>query len=102
PAQDLGKKHNNHRLFRCNFSQDLLAPSTHATELRHRCARPGYLRWVFGEAAVIAKRDHTVIGPLAQRLEAKMNGDTFKAINVYIRRQTSHESGKILPGIWNF
>jgi hypothetical protein len=38
----LEKKHNNHRLFRCNFSQDLLAPSTHATELRHRCARPGY------------------------------------------------------------
>ena len=30
-----------------------------------------YLRWAFGEAAVIAKRDHAVIGPLAQRLEAK-------------------------------
>jgi hypothetical protein len=28
-----------------------------------------YLRWAFGEAAVIAKRDHTLIGPLAQRLE---------------------------------
>ena len=25
-----------------------------------------YLRWAFGEAAVIAKRDHTLIGPLAK------------------------------------
>ena len=40
-----------------------------------------YLRWAFGEAAVIAKRDHTVIGPLAQRLEAKM-GNKFKANTV--------------------
>jgi transposase len=41
-----------------------------------------YLRWAFGEAAVIAKRDHAVIGPLAQRLEAKMNGNKFKANTV--------------------
>ena len=41
-----------------------------------------YLRWAFGEAAVIAKRDHTVIGPLAQRLEARMNGNKFKANTV--------------------
>lgn len=41
-----------------------------------------YLRWAFGEAAVIAKRDHQVIGPLAQRLEAKMNGNKFKANTV--------------------
>ena len=31
---------------------------------------------------MIAKRDHAVIGPLAQRLEAKMNGNKFKANTV--------------------
>jgi transposase len=41
-----------------------------------------YLRWAFGEAAVIAKRDHATIAPLAQRLEAKMNGNKFKANTV--------------------
>ncbi len=41
-----------------------------------------YLRWAFGEAAVIAKRDHAVISPLAQRLEAQMNGNKFKANTV--------------------
>src|SRR5215471_15051981 len=41
-----------------------------------------YLRWAFGEAAVIAKRDHCVLGPLAQRLEARFNGNKFKANTV--------------------
>ena len=41
-----------------------------------------YLRWAFGEAAVIAKRDHKLIGPLAQRLEARMGGNKFKANTV--------------------
>ena len=41
-----------------------------------------YLRWAFGEAAVIAKRDHPVIGPLAQRLEAPREGNKFKANTV--------------------
>jgi transposase len=41
-----------------------------------------YLRWAFGEAAVIAKRDHAIIGPLAQRLEARMSGNKFKANTV--------------------
>jgi len=41
-----------------------------------------YLRWSFGEAAVIAKRDHHLIAPMAQRLEAKMNGNKFKANTV--------------------
>ncbi len=41
-----------------------------------------YLRWAFGEAAVIAKRDHSIIGPLAQRLEAKNGGNKFKANTV--------------------
>jgi transposase len=48
-----------------------------------RGARLGnpYLRWAFGEAAVIAKRDHAVIGPLSQGLEARM-GNKFKANTV--------------------
>jgi len=41
-----------------------------------------YLRWAFGEAAVIAKRNHYVIAPLAQRLEAQMNGNKFKSNTV--------------------
>ena len=41
-----------------------------------------YLRWAFGEAAIIAKRDHSVIGPLAQRLEGRFNGNKFKANTV--------------------
>jgi transposase len=41
-----------------------------------------YLRWAFGEAAVIAKRDHAVIGPLSQSLEARMGGNKFKANTV--------------------
>ena len=41
-----------------------------------------YLRWAFGEAAVIAKRDHYLIGPLSQRLEAQMNGNKFKSNTV--------------------
>jgi len=41
-----------------------------------------YLRWAFGEAAVIAKRDHKLIGPLAQGLEARMGGNKFKANTV--------------------
>ena len=40
-----------------------------------------YLRCAFGEAAVIAKRDPFVIGPLAQRLEARLN-NKFKANTV--------------------
>ncbi|MBA4149040.1 MAG: hypothetical protein H0X66_13060 [Verrucomicrobia bacterium] len=41
-----------------------------------------YLRWAFGEAAVIAKRDHAIIGPLSQQLEARMGGNKFKANTV--------------------
>ena len=41
-----------------------------------------YLRWAFGEAAVIAKRDHHRIRPLAQSLEARMGGNKFKANTV--------------------
>jgi transposase len=38
-----------------------------------------YLRWAFGEAAVIAKRDHHFFAPLAQQLTARLNGNKFKA-----------------------
>jgi transposase len=41
-----------------------------------------YLRWAFGEAAVIAKRDHFRLRPLAQQLEARMGGNKFKANTV--------------------
>src|SRR5262249_37202006 len=41
-----------------------------------------YLRWAFGQAAVIAKRDHYVIGPLSKRLEAQMHGNKFKSNTV--------------------
>jgi transposase len=41
-----------------------------------------YLRWAFGEAAVIAKRDHHLVRPLSQRLEAQMNGNKFKSNTV--------------------
>jgi hypothetical protein len=50
--------------------------------LRGAKLRNPYLRWAFGEAAVISKRDHAVLGPLAQRLEARMNGNKFKANTV--------------------
>jgi hypothetical protein len=39
-------------------------------------------RWAFGEAAVIAKRDHAVLRPLSQALEARMGGNKFKANSV--------------------
>jgi transposase len=63
-----------------------------------------YLRWAFGEAAVlplrrpcrlrsaafkrgrsaprVAKRDHAIIGPMSQRLEARFQGNKFKANTV--------------------
>ena len=37
-----------------------------------------YLRWAFGEAAVIAKRDHHLFAPMAQRLLAQFQGNKFK------------------------
>ena len=41
-----------------------------------------YLRWAFGEAAVIAKRDHYLVGPLSQRLEVQLGGNKFKSNTV--------------------
>jgi transposase len=41
-----------------------------------------YLRWAFGQAAVIAKRDRERFGPLVQSLEARMHGHKLKANTV--------------------
>jgi transposase len=41
-----------------------------------------YLRWAFGEAAVIAKRDSSLLGPLSKHLESRMGGNKFKANTV--------------------
>src|SRR5436189_2598203 len=50
------------------------------------CAAPSWATptcvGTFGEAAVIAKRDHFRIRPLAQQLEARMEGNKFKANTV--------------------
>lgn len=68
-----------------SYSRLVKGPGASAGKIKGlRGAKLGnpYLRWAFGEAAVIAKRDHAVIGPLAQRLEARMNGNKFKANTV--------------------
>src|SRR5664280_1252098 len=63
------------------------APVLHLATLRSAGPHPvpstgPYLRWAFGQSAVIAKRDHHLIAPLAQRLEARMGGNKFKANTV--------------------
>ncbi|MGB7546113.1 MAG: IS110 family transposase [Terracidiphilus sp.] len=65
----------------CRLVKGTVASAGKIKGLRGAKLGNAYLRWVFGEAAVIAKRDHTVIGPLAQRLEAKL-GNKFKANTV--------------------
>jgi transposase len=66
----------------CRLVKGTVASAGKIKGLRGAKLGNAYLRWAFGEAAVIAKRDHAVIGPLAQRLEAKMNGNKFKANTV--------------------
>jgi len=66
----------------CRLVKGTLASAGKIKGLRGAKLGNPYLRWSFGEAAVIAKRDHAVIGPLAQRLEARMNGNKFKAHTV--------------------
>jgi transposase len=66
----------------CRLVKGTVASAGKIKGLRGAKLGDPYLRWAFGEAAVIAKRDHAVIGPLAQRLEAKMNGNKFKANTV--------------------
>jgi transposase len=65
----------------CRLVKGTVASAGKLKGLRGAKLGNAYLRWAFGEAAVIAKRDHTVIGPLAQRLEAKL-GNKFKANTV--------------------
>jgi transposase len=66
----------------CRLVKGTVASAGKIKGLRGAKLGNAYLRWAFGEAAVIAKRDHATIGPLAQRLEAKMNGNKFKANTV--------------------
>ncbi len=66
----------------CRLVKGTVASAGRIKGLRGAKLGNPYLRWAFGEAAVIAKRDHYRIGPLAQRLEAKMNGNKFKANTV--------------------
>ncbi len=66
----------------CRLVQGTVASAGKIKGLRGAKLGNAYLRWVFGEAAVIAKRDHEVIGPLAQRLEARLGGNKFKANTV--------------------
>src|ERR1022692_4599609 len=66
----------------CRLVKGTVASAGQIKGLRGAKLGNPYLRWAFGEAAVIAKRDPLVIGPLAQRLEARMGGNKFKANTV--------------------
>ena len=66
----------------CRLVKGTVASAGRIKGLRGAKLGNPYLRWAFGQAAVIAKRDHKVIGPLAQRLEARMGGNKFKANTV--------------------
>jgi len=65
----------------CRLVKGTVASAGKLKGLRGAKLGNAYLRWAFGEAAVIAKRDPVVIGPLAQRLEARL-GNKFKANTV--------------------
>ncbi|MGD0251580.1 MAG: transposase [Verrucomicrobiota bacterium] len=66
----------------CRLVKGTVASAGRIKGLRGAKLGNPYLRWAFGEAAIIAKRDHAVLGPLAQCLEARMNGNKFKANTV--------------------
>jgi transposase len=66
----------------CRLVKGTVASAGKIKGLRGAKLGNAYLRWAFGEAAIIAKRDHAVMGPLAQRLEAKLGGNKFKANTV--------------------
>ena len=65
----------------CRLVKGTVASAGKLKGLRGAKLGNAYLRWAFGEAVIIAKRDHEVIGPLAQRLEARL-GNKFKANTV--------------------
>ena len=54
----------------CRLVKGTVASAAKTKGLRRAKLGNPYRRWAFGGAAVSAKRDHAVIGPLAQRLEA--------------------------------
>src|SRR5439155_5605601 len=66
----------------CRLVKGTVASAGKIKGLRGAKLSNPYLRWAFGEAAVIAKRDHFRIRPLAQQLEARMEGNKFKANTV--------------------
>jgi transposase len=66
----------------CRLVKGTVASAGKIKGLRGAKLGNAYLRWAFGQAAVIAKRDHERIGPLAQRLEEQMGGNKFKANTV--------------------
>jgi transposase len=65
----------------CRLVKGTVASAGKIKGLRGAKLGNAYLRWAFGEAAIIAKRDPAVIGPLSQRLEARL-GNKFKANTV--------------------
>ncbi len=71
-----------HFLSYCRLVKGTVASAGKIKGLRGAKLGNPYLRWAFGEAAVIGKRDHHVLRPLAQRLEARMNANKFKANTV--------------------
>ena len=66
----------------CRLVKGTVASAGKIKGLRGAKLGNAYLRWAFGEAAVIAKRDPHLIGPLAQGLEAQFGGNKFKANTV--------------------
>ena len=66
----------------CRLVKGTVASAGKIKGLRGAKLGNAYLRWAFGEAAVIAKRDPCRIGPLAQGLEARFHGNKFKANTV--------------------
>lgn len=65
----------------CRLVKGTVASAGKFKGLRGAKLGNAYLRWAFGEAAIIAKRDSALIGPLYQRLEARL-GNKFKANTV--------------------
>lgn len=66
----------------CRLVKGTVASAGRIKGLRGAKLGNPYLRWAFGEAAIIAKRDHAQIGPLSQALVARMNNNKFKANTV--------------------
>jgi transposase len=71
-----------HFLSYCRLVRGTVASAGKIKGLRGSKLGNPYLRWALGEAAVIAKRDPSLLGPLFQHLEAQMGGNKFKANTV--------------------